>query len=109
MKMLCIRGRTAPQHTGVFSGRVYEVDLVHHCCETRALAQGSVWKKNVKLNCQKCNVIVLAYAGCMVPWSPDRFVPWQPDVLHSIVHEAKTSLLTRKAKERAEKTLERTR
>jgi hypothetical protein len=78
MKMLCIRGRTAPQHTGVFAGRVYDVDMIQHCCETRAAAQGSVWKKNTRLKCSVCNQNVFNSSGTCVPWGPDRFVPVDP-------------------------------
>lgn len=88
MRMMCIRGRQNPQHTGVVAGLVYDVDMVQFCCETRALAQGSIWRKNVRLNCGKCKGIILAHAGQMVPWGPDRFAPWSdPQVSKKEVKE----------------------
>src|SRR5262245_49672148 len=87
MKMLCIRGRLHLIHTGLYAGRVYDVDLAPFHCHARAYAQGSVFKRRVRLIC-KCGTHLELPPGSCVPWGPDRFVPWQPDPVKSIVYEA---------------------
>ena len=74
-RMLCIKGRQNPAHTGIVSGQVYEVSIVKPCCSLAAHAEGSVFKVRVRLRCKKCGRIT---RGPMyVPWGPERFVPWQ--------------------------------
>lgn len=77
MLMMCIRGKTHPMHTGLESGKVYEVAIVRLCgCNTAtAHAEGSVFKRRVTVRCLVCRKIVDRPAK-YVPWGPDRFVPW---------------------------------
>lgn len=77
MKMLCIKGSLPkpPWHDGLKAGVTYDVDLVKHCCETRAFAAGSVFKKPVKLECNKCKAIL---TPTQIPWGPERFIPFDP-------------------------------
>lgn len=78
MRMMCVRGKQHPAHTGVVAGQVYDVDIVQAACgctnDPRALAQGSVFKRKVKLDCIACKKV--CWYGGMVPWGPDRFVKW---------------------------------
>lgn len=75
--MLCIRGRQLPVvHTGLVAGEVYDVSMTPWCCETRALAAGSVFKRNCRMTCNKCGARMRILAGDQVPWGPDRFIKW---------------------------------
>lgn len=73
-QMMCIKGRTHPHHTGLVSGRVYEVAMVKQCCNTVAHAEGSVFTVRVRLRCLKCGGV--ERGPKYVPWGPRRFVPW---------------------------------
>lgn len=74
MRMMCIRGRQHPAHTGLVSGQVYEVSIAKPCCVTAAHAEGSIFLKRVKMICNRCGAVM--HRVVYVPWSPDRFVPW---------------------------------
>ena len=79
MKMLCIRGRLHPAHTGLYAGRVYEVNFAQWCCAgepSRAFAEGSFFIRRVRLICRVCGQ-KRSYQG-LVAWGPDRFIPFDP-------------------------------
>lgn len=80
-KMLCIRGRVHPWHTGLFAGRTYDVFPTPACpgCGqvSTVHAEGSFFKRPVRLECNRCKRLV---TFGHVPWSPTRFIPFNPDV-----------------------------
>jgi hypothetical protein len=85
MKMLCIRGRVHPAHTGLYAGQTYDVDVATlcGCCGDTgaAFAAGSVFKRPVQIFCKRCGRGMVYQAGRPVPWGKDRFVPFDPDKL----------------------------
>lgn len=99
MRMLCIRGRQHPFHTGLVSGQVYDVVVgPHPCCGKgkEAHAEGSVFRRRVTLVCAFCKTRKVGYRS-YVPWGPDRFVPWQePKVDEREVRELYSPYLGRK-------------
>lgn len=94
MKMMCIKGRLHPAHTGLFAGRVYEVEMVTFCqCMPvpddcggkRALAQGSAFLRPVRMRCRRCGARMV---HALVPWDPLRFIKWDdPQVGEKEVRE----------------------
>jgi hypothetical protein len=87
-RMMCIRGKQHPAHTGLVAGQVYEVSVQRICgCAIglRAFAQGSAFFKPTRMRCSTCGK---RDTFTQVPWGPDRFVPWSdPKVSKKEVRE----------------------
>lgn len=79
MKMMCIKGRQHPAHTGLVSGQIYEVNPHPSSCDVcpykPVAADGSVFTRPVRIKCFICGKVLPAKQQ-NVPWNPNRFVPW---------------------------------